>query len=115
MKRILLSLVALLLTTLCCAQDLPQVTLRDLNGKPVPTTSFLKSGKPIIVSFFGTWCKPIIVSWMLFRKSMPIGRTRRESRFMLSASTKGQMSRRFVPLSTLITGTSSSSPTPTLT
>ena len=103
MKRILLSLVALLLTTLCCAQDLPQVTLRDLNGKPVPTTSFLKSGKPIIVS------------WMLFRKSMPIGRTRRESRFMLSASTKGQMSRRFVPLSTLITGTSSSSPTPTLT
>lgn len=60
MKRILLSLVALLLTTLCYAQDLPQVTLRDLNGKPVPTSSFLKSGKPIIVSFFGTWCKPCL-------------------------------------------------------
>lgn len=60
MKRILLSLVALLLTTLCYAQDLPQVTLRDLNGKPVSTTSFLKSGKPIIVSFFGTWCKPCL-------------------------------------------------------
>jgi len=58
MKRTLLSLLALLMTTLCYAQDLPQATVRDLSGKPVETSTFLQSGKPFIVTFFGTWCKP---------------------------------------------------------
>ena len=60
MKRTLLSLLALLMTTLCYAQDLPQATVRDLSGKPVETSSFLQSGKPFIVTFFGTWCKPCL-------------------------------------------------------
>ena len=41
MKRTLLSLLALLMTTLCYAQDLPQATVRDLSGKPVETSTFL--------------------------------------------------------------------------
>ena len=60
MKRTLLSLLALLMTTLCYAQDLPQATVRDLSGKPVETSTFLQSGKPFIVTFFGTWCKPCL-------------------------------------------------------
>lgn len=60
MKRTLLSLLALLMTTLCYAQDLPQATVRDLSGKPVKTSTFLQSGKPFIVTFFGTWCKPCL-------------------------------------------------------
>lgn len=60
MKRTLLSLLALLMTTLCYAQDLPQATVRDLSGKPVETSTFLQLGKPFIVTFFGTWCKPCL-------------------------------------------------------
>ena len=58
MKRTLLSLLALLMTTLCYAQDLPQATVRDLSGKPVETSTFLQPGKPFPVTFFRTWCKP---------------------------------------------------------
>ena len=37
---------------------LPDVTLRDIDGKEVNVASLTKSGKPVIISFFATWCKP---------------------------------------------------------
>lgn len=60
MRRIFFLLVLLLGGLRAFAQDLPEVTLRTLDGKPVPSSSFLQSGKPIILSFFGTWCKPCL-------------------------------------------------------
>ena len=37
---------------------LPEVTLRDIDGKEVNVADLTKNGKPVIISFFATWCKP---------------------------------------------------------
>lgn len=57
MKRIGISLL-LALSVLSCYAVLPEVTLRDINGKEVNVANLAKTGKPVIISFFATWCKP---------------------------------------------------------
>ncbi len=57
MKRIICSLI-FVLTTCSLLADLPDVTLRDINGKLVHVSSLTQKGHPIIISFFATWCKP---------------------------------------------------------
>ena len=57
MKRIGLSIFLALFTVVIRAA-LPDVTLKDIDGKSVNVAELTKSGKPVIISFFATWCKP---------------------------------------------------------
>ena len=59
MKRIGCLLVLCLTVSLAFA-TLPDVTLKDINGKNVSVRALGESGKPIIISFFATWCKPCL-------------------------------------------------------
>lgn len=42
------------------ANSLPEVTLKDLFGKNVKTSTFVEDGQPFVLSFWATWCKPCI-------------------------------------------------------
>lgn len=58
MKNWILLLV--LLTAFCAPikAQLPQITLKSIDGKSVRLDTISNNDKPIIVSFFATWCKP---------------------------------------------------------
>lgn len=57
MRRFLFIAVLALVSTFAFAQ-LPQVTLKDINGNTVNTAELSNDGKPFVISFFATWCKP---------------------------------------------------------
>ncbi|MBF1454725.1 MAG: TlpA family protein disulfide reductase [Prevotella nanceiensis] len=58
MKNWILLLV--LLSAFCAPikAQLPQITLKSIDGKSVRLDTISNNEKPIIVSFFATWCKP---------------------------------------------------------
>ncbi|MBR1928753.1 MAG: TlpA family protein disulfide reductase [Paludibacteraceae bacterium] len=57
MKRLLFLFSAVLCYAYSVAQ-LPNITLKDIDGKQVNMRQLSQSGKPMIISFFATWCKP---------------------------------------------------------
>lgn len=58
MKRLLiLAVLATAFVGMASAQ-LPNLPLKDINGKAVRTDTLNNGGKPFIITFFATWCKP---------------------------------------------------------
>lgn len=60
MKRILfiLSVCLSVVASETFAQKLPQIVLKDINGKAISVDTLSNGGKPFIIDFFATWCKP---------------------------------------------------------
>ena len=50
--------VFLLITVQSVFAQLPQVTLKTMDGKAVRVDTLSNGGKPFVIDFFATWCKP---------------------------------------------------------
>ena len=52
------ALVLFFITVQSVFAQLPQVTLKTMDGKAVRVDTLSNGGKPFIIDFFATWCKP---------------------------------------------------------
>ena len=63
MKKLFTLLFAVLMITGVQAQqksDLPNVTIKNLQGKDVNIAKLSNNGKPFVITFWATWCGPCI-------------------------------------------------------
>jgi len=61
MKAVLVPIFSMLLFLnigLFAQSDIPQLTIKTLDGKNFNTSEITNSGKPVILSFWALWCKP---------------------------------------------------------
>lgn len=54
----LFSLLLLVSFSTLAQSDIPQVTIKTLDGKAFNTSEITNDGKPVILSFWALWCKP---------------------------------------------------------
>ncbi|MDE7402639.1 MAG: TlpA family protein disulfide reductase [Muribaculaceae bacterium] len=59
-KRFLILTFVVAIAAISASAQLPSVTLKDMSGKPVDSSTLSNDGKPYIISFWATWCKPCI-------------------------------------------------------
>jgi peroxiredoxin len=62
MKNLIITALTLFTVNLAFAQNqkqtLPDLNLKDINGKLVNVSEYSKKGKIVIISFWATWCTP---------------------------------------------------------
>jgi peroxiredoxin len=61
MKNLLIAFALATFTFTTYAQDnqtMPEITLKDVNGKMINVGDYSRSGKITIISFWATWCTP---------------------------------------------------------
>lgn len=59
MKNLLsIFLILFSLNFVCCQNNLPNITLKNVNGKSVNISDLEKKDNPIIINFWATWCGP---------------------------------------------------------
>ena len=58
MKKIIVLLIAGLGLSFAASAQLPQMELKDIDGKTVQVNELSDGQHPLIISFFATWCHP---------------------------------------------------------
>jgi cytochrome c biogenesis protein CcmG/thiol:disulfide interchange protein DsbE len=62
MKKVIVAIIVVVVCSMGFTFDgggkIPIVTIKNLDGSKVSTSTFTNNGKPIIISFWATWCKP---------------------------------------------------------
>ena len=77
---------------------LPDVTLKDINGKEVKVADLSRSGKPIIISFFATWCKPCIRELKAIHELYPDWQDETGVEMYIVSEDEGQDAQRVAPM-----------------
>ena len=97
MKRgIITILLALFMLSTYAA--LPDVTLKDINGKEVKIADLSRCGKPIIISFFATWCKPCIRELKAIHELYPDWQDETGVEIYIVSEDEGQDAQRVAPM-----------------
>ena len=81
MKKLFALLFAVLMFAGVQAQqksDLPNVTIKNLQGKDVNIAKLSNNGKPFVMTFWATWCGPCIKEHNALTRFMLIGEMKLE-------------------------------------
>jgi len=71
MKKILLILATVLIGFGATAQNLPNTTIKQLNGRPIKFNKIFEEGKVTLVSFWATWCIPCKAEIKNIKEKLP--------------------------------------------
>lgn len=74
-------------TTLClfstfAQKSMPDISIKDLQGKNISTKQFGETSQPTIISFWATWCKPCLQEINAINENLADWKTENKVRFI---------------------------------